>query len=61
MITNKELVKSVSDEILKQLFGLAHYYMSYRKEYYKEDLTLDEAITRMREDLNDILSGSGVI
>lgn len=51
MIPNAELLKKLNEKEKKYLYGITYDYMTYRLAYYNENLTVDEAMTKARENM----------
>ena len=45
----EDWIKQFSDETQKELYARAYDYMSYRKAYYDENLTVENALEKIAE------------
>ena len=49
----KEWIKQFDEETQKELYASAYDYMSYRKAYYNENLTVEDALRKIKNKLQN--------
>lgn len=51
MMDNKELISKLNDDGKRYLYSMAHDHMQYRRAFYQDNLTIDQAITSVRKNM----------